>query len=56
MKDEDVASNALQVTEDKLKYNQHKDWFMPIEPGQIVKNLIPTEPSRFPPLGIIDFL
>tara|TARA_R110001592_G_scaffold325782_6_gene606387 strand:- start:21821 stop:22117 length:297 start_codon:yes stop_codon:yes gene_type:complete len=25
VKDEDVASNALQVTEDKLKYNQHKD-------------------------------
>jgi len=25
VKDEDVASNALQVTEDKLKYNQNKD-------------------------------
>ena len=25
VKDEDVASDALQVTEDKLKYNQQKD-------------------------------
>ncbi len=25
VKDEDVASDALQVTEDKLKYNQNKD-------------------------------